>query len=85
MSSYDTDKLMHELNNKWGKKICPMCGQNVWSVQDKCYELRQFNREGFMVGGPIVPVVPISCQNCGNTLLINALIAGVIDKDKKDE
>ena len=33
MSNYDIAKLKELLNEKWGKKNCPMCGENNWNIQ----------------------------------------------------
>ena len=38
-----------------------------------------------IVGGPIVPLAPVTCNNCGNTILLNALIAGIVDPQPKKE
>jgi hypothetical protein len=58
-----------------------MCGTSQWSVQDKVYQLSEFHGGNLVVGGPLVPVIPVSCTNCGNTVLVNAIIAGAIKPD----
>ena len=32
-------------------------------------------------GSALVPVVPITCGNCGNTVLINAIVAGLVNRE----
>lgn len=32
-----------------------------------------------VIGGPAYPYVGLICQNCGNTQLMNAVAAGVVD------
>ena len=77
----NTEKLIKFLNEKWGSKPCPMCGSNNWIVSDKIYELREFNDGNLVIGsGPIFPVVPVSFNNCGNSVFINALMSGAIEK-----
>ena len=78
----DQDKLIQTLSTKWNTKCCPMCGCNSWSVANKIFELREFNDGNFIIGGhtSIHPVIPIVCDNCGNTIFINPLVAGVIKK-----
>jgi len=74
------EKLLDFLNSKWKNNLCACCGQNNWHVWDEAYELRAF-RWGNMViwGAPIIPVVPIICNNCGNTLFVNAIMSWVIE------
>ena len=58
-----------------------MCGIGGWNVQDSTYQLLEFNQGSLVIGGPVIPVIPIVCNNCGNTLLVNAIIAGVLKPD----
>ena len=80
----DTNKMIYFLQNKWGDSICPYCHGNNWDVPDKAFELREFNKGDLKIGGPegaILPVVPITCTNCGNTVFINALLAGLVEEN----
>ena len=38
----------------------------------------EFNQGNLVLGGQLVPVVPVVCNNCGNTVLVNAILAGLI-------
>jgi hypothetical protein len=79
----DTKKLIDYLSAKWQNRACPMCGARQWSVQEKSYELREFHGGSLVVGGSaIIPVIPVICGNCGNTILVNSILAG-IDKRKE--
>ena len=64
-----------------------MCGAGNWSISDKVFELREFKDGNMIIGNvPIFPVIPVTCANCGNSLMINALIAGIeTAPDKKDD
>lgn len=79
----DTDKMLEHLKSKWQGRPCQMCGIGNWNISDSIYELREFN-EGQLAlgGGPIIPVVPITCDNCGNTVFVNAIKAGLIEQNK---
>lgn len=55
-----------------------MCGVGDWNVQDSTYQLLEYNQGAMVIGGPVIPVIPVVCTNCGNTILINAIIAGVL-------
>lgn len=78
----DTEKAISFLNEKWNNMTCPYCHCTEWNVSDKAFELREFNNGNMYLGGPnaaITPVVTVTCNNCGNTVLINALITGILE------
>ncbi len=84
MSKYKPEDLIKHLKEKWGGRHCPLCTVGNWEVQDSVFELRQFSGGDLVVGtGPIVPVVPVVCSNCGNTVLINALVAKLVKRPKE--
>lgn len=67
------------LDQKWkGGKACPVCGNNSWNINPDLAELRFLSVEAFVVGGPVIPVAVVTCNNCGNTLLFNAMRLGWI-------
>ena len=71
--------ILQFLNSKWRPpKLCQVCGTNTWDVEANLAELRFLNMGGFTVGGPVIPLIVITCKNCGNTILINAVKAGWI-------
>ena len=73
--------VIQHLDAKWGNKPCPICDSNSWYVSDKVYELREFHNGNLIVAGvPIFPVIPVTCNNCGNTVMVSALKAGAIEK-----
>ena len=77
----DVQKLNHALNGKITR--CPACNQvGTLSVLPTIMELREYHDGDFVVGSiPIVPLAVLTCQNCGNSLLINALVAGLINNN----
>jgi hypothetical protein len=54
-----------------------MCGGGPWNVQDSTFQLTEFNEGNMVIGGPVIPVIPIICTNCGYVALVNAISAGV--------
>lgn len=79
MAKFEGSKVIQHLQTKWHGRSCPMCNAGTWNVQDSTYQLMEFNPQaGLVIGGPVIPVIPIVCSNCGNTLLINAITAGII-------
>ncbi|WP_115702568.1 hypothetical protein [Legionella sainthelensi] len=83
LSKEEADKLVSYLKEKWNGKSCPMCLSGNWIVQDNCFQLTQYNAHSFVIGGPVIPIIPVICNNCSNTLLINALLAGIIPPNAK--
>ncbi|MBI2175021.1 MAG: hypothetical protein HYU33_07475 [Candidatus Omnitrophica bacterium] len=83
MANFDSQALIKYLNEKWAGRKCAQCGVGNWQIQDSLFELRQFSGGGLVVGGPLIPVVPVTCANCGNTVLVNAILAGVLPKPEE--
>jgi hypothetical protein len=76
-------KIIEHLNTKWGNRPCPMCSTSSWTVSDTIYELREFHGGNIVLGnGPIYPIVPVSCNNCGNTIIVNAIQAGAVERQE---
>ena len=78
MAKVDDKKAIAHLRAKWGERACPMCGVGNWSVNESTFQLTEFNQGSIIIGGPVVPVLPVICMNCGNTVLINAITAGLV-------
>ncbi len=78
MSAFNTEKFIAFIGQKWGGKSCPMCDKGPWTVQDKVFQLSEFHDGSMVVGGPLVPVVPVTCSNCGYTVVVNAILSGAI-------
>ena len=64
------------IKEKWTlPENCPLCGTIDWTILDLS-ELRQY-APGYV--SPVVyPVIPVMCDNCGYTRLLNAVKAGII-------
>ena len=78
----DKTKLVKHLQGRWTNP-CPLCGVPGWTVSDSVFELREFNDGNMIIGGtPIIPVVPITCNNCGNTVFLNAITVKLIPPSK---
>ena len=86
MSKFDANKLIAFLQTKWGENKCPMCRQGNWSVQNDVYELREFHGGNMVIGNSaIIPIIPITCDNCANTVLVNAIMAGSVEKEASQD
>jgi hypothetical protein len=70
---------------------CSVCSSRSWTLLDHFVQMPLYHTDGniYMGGGPAYPNVGIVCTNCGNTQLINAIMAGVLDsgpsEPKKEE
>jgi hypothetical protein len=73
------DKTLSWIGEKWKDKRCPICENPNWSVSKTVFEMREFNPQGFVVGGPVAPLITVTCNNCGYNVAFNALKIGVID------
>ena len=76
--SIDGNKVVEHLRTRWHGTPCPMCTVGKWQVQESVYQLSEFKDGALVVGGPGIPVIPVTCGNCGNTILINAIAAGIL-------
>jgi hypothetical protein len=71
------ENILQFINAHWrGPKLCIICGTNAWNLEQNLAELRFLSVGSFHIGAPVVPLVVITCVNCGNTILINAMRAG---------
>lgn len=87
MSKIDPQKVIDHLKKTWGNEgRCPMCGKKDWRISDTIYELREYHG-GPLVTGPglLVPLVPVTCGFCGNTVQVNAIAAGVTEMPKREK
>jgi len=83
MAKFDGQIAIAHLQEKWEGKPCPMCGVGNWNVNNSTFQLTEFNQGNMIIGGPVVPVIPVVCNNCGNTILVNAITAGVIKPESE--
>lgn len=86
MEYFDSEKVFRHLFTKWYNRKCPMCKAKNWGVSDSIYELKGFNQKEQSSGAtPIIPVIPVTCENCGNTILINAIAADIVKHNITDK
>lgn len=74
------EKLNNYLQTIHGS-VCPLCGNNDWNTSNQIFQAIEFDYKGILINGASYPMVPLTCSTYGNTYFINALVAGLIDKD----
>ena len=69
-------KLQHFLINHCS------CNAHNWILNDKVFELREFQGGGLVIGGEssVFPVITVTCKDCGNTYFFNAILLGAVEK-----
>lgn len=81
----DVQEVVDWLNSQWqGAKVCPICKNNNWNISEKPVELREFHGGNLVVGGPVYPLISITCKVCGHILLFNAIVAGLLTPEQKN-
>lgn len=77
------NKITEAIKRKSGKTDfkCPVCTNNQFSLAGGFTTdfLVDKVQGGLVLGGPVLPSVPIVCTNCGNTFFLNAKVLGVAD------
>jgi hypothetical protein len=71
--------LIAFVNERWsGNAACRQCGQNNWSIDS--YVLHPLSPAPTTVtlGAGVLPSAAFVCKNCGNTLFVNLVVAGVV-------
>jgi hypothetical protein len=78
-------KLLSKLNEVWINKVCEICNQTNWMIDDTLFELREFHGGRTVLGsGAIKPIITISCNSCGNTKIMNAIQLGLVDPNNPE-
>lgn len=82
----DIPKLNQYLHGKIGP--CSFCHKTgTYSVVPTLMELREYQEGSLVVGGKasLVPLVVLTCSNCGHTVLINAVLAGLVKQNSTQD
>ncbi len=85
MADVDGSKVLEFLKEKWGGRTCPMCSKGPLAINPKTFQLTEFNEGSLVIGGPVFPVIPVSCENCGHMILVSAIKVGAINPNQTAE
>jgi hypothetical protein len=81
----DPIKLNQWFADKWKHGPCPVCETDLWTPLPRLGMVPNLNPTG-PISTNVVPVLLVGCTNCGYTLQINALAAGLLrEADWEDE
>lgn len=68
------------------RRACSICGNNTWMLNDTIFEMREFMGGDMVIGGTaIMPMLAVSCTECGHTRFISAIRMGVINPNPKSQ
>lgn len=87
MYSYDEDKMLEHINEKWINKVCPYCGKSEWNFDGRIYtpvELHDGNIVRVQGENMFLPLVAVTCINCGNTVFVNTITAGCMKPTQEE-
>ncbi|MDE2781264.1 MAG: hypothetical protein OXI91_16540 [Chloroflexota bacterium] len=76
------EKALRWIEENWvGQKECAICGNSGWFMGEVVGEMKQMNSKSKWIPntGPSYPMIVLSCENCGYTLLFNAIVLGVVE------
>ena len=76
------EQALRWIEDNWvGQKACAICGNSGWFMGEAIGEMRQMNQGSRWIpnSAPAYPLIVLSCENCGYTLLFNAMVLGVMD------
>lgn len=67
-----------------GGKDCPLCQLNDWQVGE-LVTFSKFLGGSVVIGGKMMPAVPLVCKACGYTMFFNPVVTGLLGSDEDDE
>ena len=72
------DEIASWLSSKWGSlRPCAQCGAALWSIAENPAHVPLAFPNGEVRLGTGFPCIAVFCQNCGNTIFINSIVAGI--------
>lgn len=72
------NKAIDWLDDKWKDRECPYCGVADWQVGTPL-------EISLGLDEAMSPAFPVMCGNCGQTALVNAVVAGLVDQPDEPE
>lgn len=80
------ERIIDYINSKWKNLNCPLCSGSQWATTEIIYELRQYHgRDIKPTETAMIPIIPIMCENCGYTLMVNSIAVGFTKKESNND
>jgi len=72
--------VLSKLNDYNKNMACPVCGHHAWSISDTILEMREFDNGNLNLntGSAVMPILVALCDNCGYTIMMNAVKLGIL-------
>ena len=72
--------ILQKLKEVWtGDRPCPICSKvTSWGVSN-ISEMKEYNDGNYCHGAAVCPLIRVTCNRCGYTILFNAIALGVVD------
>ena len=62
--------------------LCESCNTTpMWGIQDHLFQFTEYGPEHPMGAFRIIPLILVTCPNCGNVRTLNAFTIGLLDKE----
>lgn len=75
-------KVKRYMKDTWDKDVkCPICGSIHMNVSYNIFELNEFRNNDIATINPNFNkklVIPVTCGNCGNVLMIDPVATGLL-------
>ena len=74
-------RIIEAIQAKMGGQTahCTICGNNTWGVDGYVATVLGDGPLEIRISGNVLPMVALSCRNCGNTNFLNLLVLGLGD------
>jgi hypothetical protein len=73
-----TQKLVEHLKRTWSVQVCPMCKQSHWQVHGQVMLSLGSTPGHPSPAGQSLPCAVVVCQACGNSVIVNLIVAGIV-------
>lgn len=78
MIKVNSEKLQQELSKKLIR--CPICGHNHFVLDNNIVSPMNINDGNINLGQYLLPLVPVTCSNCGHVMFFNLKVLGCLDE-----
>lgn len=85
ISDEEHQLIAKKLEEKIKNYFCTICTEKNWNLEPFIVPLSLSNDISVRLGGQVLPLVAITCANCGNTHFFNLVTLGLLDKIKTKE